>query len=384
MIGPTGVGKTEIARRIAKLADAPFVKVEASKFTEVGYVGRDVESIVRDLMEVGIKLVREEEVAKVRASAERVAEERLLDALFPTTQGASDSSDATRERMRAKLRAGELEDNEVEIEMPERSGPTLEIFSPQGIEEMGISLKDLMGNLMPKRTRSRRVKVAQAREFLRDEEAGAHDRPGGGARARGARASSRRASCSSTRSTRSRAARHTAPDVSREGVQRDLLPIVEGTSVQTKHGAVRTDHILFIAAGAFHVVAPLRPDPRAAGPLPDPRRARGPGRGGICADPRGAAQCPRETVSGAARDRERAARVQARRDSRDRAHRRGSESLHREHRRAPAAHRARATARRRALRGAGPRRLERGVRRGAGARETRDIAGDRELSRFIL
>ena len=166
MIGPTGVGKTEIARRLAKLAAAPFVKVEASKFTEVGYVGRDVESIVRDLTEVGVKLVREEEMAKVRASAERIAEERLLDALVPG------GSDPTKERMREMLRAGELEEREVELELPERQGPTLEIFSPQGIEEMGVSLKDLMGNLMPKRTRARRIKVAQAREILRDEEAG--------------------------------------------------------------------------------------------------------------------------------------------------------------------------------------------------------------------
>src|SRR5262249_13959737 len=151
MIGPTGVGKTEIARRLAKLAAAPFVKVEASKFTEVGYVGRDVDSIVRDLCEVGVKLVRDEEMAKVRAS-----EERLLDALYPKGPGpmgtAASGSDATRERMRDMLRAGELEEREVELELPERSGPTLEIFSPQGIEEMGVSLKDLMGNLMPKRT----------------------------------------------------------------------------------------------------------------------------------------------------------------------------------------------------------------------------------------
>jgi ATP-dependent HslUV protease ATP-binding subunit HslU len=270
MIGPTGVGKTEIARRLAKLAAAPFAKVEASKFTEVGYVGRDVESIVRDLMEIGIKLVREEELAKVHASAERIAEERLLDALYPRTpemRGTSEGSDSTRERMRAKLRSGELDDREVEIEMPERSSPTLEIFSPQGIEEMGVSLKDLMGNLMPKRTRTRRVRVSQAREFLREEEA------------------SRLIDQDAVRERAVQRVEQTGivfideidkiarrethgPDVSREGVQRDLLPIVEGTSVQTKHGTVRTDHILFIAAGAFHVSRPSDLIPELQGRFP--------------------------------------------------------------------------------------------------------------------
>jgi len=267
MIGPTGVGKTEIARRLAKLAAAPFAKVEASKFTEVGYVGRDVESIVRDLMEIGIKLVREEELAKVRASAERVAEERLLDALYPRGPGITSSEDPTRERMRQKLRDGELEEREVEIEMPERSSPTLEIFSPQGIEEMGVSLKDLMGNFMPKRTRARRVRVAQAREFLREEEA------------------SRLIDQDAVRERAVQRVEQTGivfideidkiarrethgPDVSREGVQRDLLPIVEGTSVQTKHGTVRTDHILFIAAGAFHVSRPSDLIPELQGRFP--------------------------------------------------------------------------------------------------------------------
>ncbi len=145
MIGPTGVGKTEIARRLAKLAAAPFSKVEASKFTEVGYVGRDVESIVRDLVEVGMKLVREEEMEKVRASAERIAEERLLDALFPRKPGAGSSPDTTRERMREMLRAGELEEREVEIDLPERAGTGLEIFSPPGVEDIGVALKDMMG-----------------------------------------------------------------------------------------------------------------------------------------------------------------------------------------------------------------------------------------------
>ena len=266
MIGPTGVGKTEIARRLARLAGAPFVKVEASKFTEVGYVGRDVESIVRDLVEVGISLVRDEEASKVRASAERIAEERLLDALFPR-HGDGSSADATRERLREKLRAGELEEREVEIETQDRAGPTLEIFSPQGVEEMGFNLKDLMGNMMSKGKRVRRVQVKQARKVLEDEEA--HRLIDQDAVRERAIERVEQSGIVFLDELDKIARRESwGSDVSREGVQRDLLPVIEGCSVQTKHGSVRTDHVLFVAAGAFHVSRPSDLIPELQGRFP--------------------------------------------------------------------------------------------------------------------
>ncbi len=268
MIGPTGVGKTEIARRLAKLAAAPFVKVEASKFTEVGYVGRDVESIVRDLVEVGVKLVREEELAKVRASAERIAEERLLDALYPRGP-ASAGSDGTRERMREKLRDGSLGEREVELELPERAAPALEILAKGGVEDMGGAFKDLMSGFLPQKTRARRVKVAQARELLRDEEAGRMiDVDAVREQAIARVEQSGIVFIDEIDKIARRESQAGGPDVSREGVQRDLLPIVEGTSVQTKHGHVRTDHVLFIAAGAFHVSRPSDLIPELQGRFP--------------------------------------------------------------------------------------------------------------------
>ena len=266
MIGPTGVGKTEIARRLAKLTDAPFVKVEASKFTEVGYVGRDVESIVRDLMEVGLKLVREEEAKKVRSSAERVAEERLLDALYPRPTDAVEE-DSTRERFREKLRAGELEDREVEIEAQETSQPTIEVFSPQGVEEMGFSIKDMLGNLMPKKTRQRLMKVSQAREVLIEEEAQRLLDPDQ-VRERAVERVEQSGIVFIDEIDKIARGDRSGVDVSREGVQRDLLPIIEGSSVQTKHGMVRTDHILFVGAGAFHVSRPSDLIPELQGRFP--------------------------------------------------------------------------------------------------------------------
>jgi len=269
MIGPTGVGKTEIARRLARLADAPFVKVEASKFTEVGYVGRDVESIVRDLTEVGMKLVREEETRKVRASAERIAEERLLDALYPRPGGTGEpqGSDATRERLREKLRAGEFEEREVEIETSDKAGPRLEIMGPQGVEEMGISLRDMMGSLGGRKTRQRRTTVAQAREILTDEEA-QRLIDADVVRERAIERVEQSGMVFIDEIDKIARSESRGVDVSREGVQRDLLPIIEGSTVQTKHGMVRTDHVLFIGAGAFHVSRPSDLIPELQGRFP--------------------------------------------------------------------------------------------------------------------
>jgi len=281
MIGPTGVGKTEIARRLAKLAEAPFLKVEASKFTEVGYVGRDVESIVRDLTELAIAMVTEEEKRLVRARAEERAEERLLDALVPAPVAMpglappaaepAGSLAETREKMRRMLRQGLLDEREIEVEMAEAAAsPSLSIFTPQGVEEMGVQFKDLLGNLFPGRTRRRKLRIPAAREAFAAEEA------------------ARLVDADKVRETAiqrveqagivfldeidkiaaSAGGGKQGPDVSREGVQRDLLPIVEGSTVQTKHGAVRTDHVLFIAAGAFHVAKPSDLLPELQGRFP--------------------------------------------------------------------------------------------------------------------
>ena len=280
MIGPTGVGKTEIARRLAKLAQAPFLKVEASKYTEVGYVGRDVESMIRDLTELGVSMVKAEMAAAVRERAEALAEERLLDLLLPRRPGEAfvsgtleevspdASRDATRDKLRAQLRSGKLDERPIEMDVQAHAGPMFEVLPGQGMEEIGINLKDMLSNFLPARTRRRRVKIAEARRLLAQEEAqklvdvdeavglairrvedsgivflDELDKIAGREGGRG-------------------------PDVSREGVQRDLLPIVEGSTVATKYGMVRTDHILFIAAGAFHVAKPSDLIPELQGRFP--------------------------------------------------------------------------------------------------------------------
>ncbi len=275
MIGPTGVGKTEIARRLAKLANSPFLKVEASKFTEVGYVGRDVESMVRDLVEIAIDNVREEKLEDVADKAELNAEERLLDILFPptppsrpgesTTTGGvvidgntalAESSARTREKLRQQLREGKLDERQVEIDVRERNFPTFEIMSNQGVEEMDINIKDMLPNIFGARTKKRKMKVNEAFEYLiQEEEQRLIDMDHVTRTAIDRVENSGIVFLDEIDKIAGREGGH-GPDVSREGVQRDILPIVEGTTVNTRYGMVRTDHILFIAAGAFHVSKP--------------------------------------------------------------------------------------------------------------------------------
>jgi len=280
MIGPTGVGKTEIARRLAKLAQAPFIKVEASKYTEVGYVGRDVESMIRDLTELGVSMVKAEMAAAVRERAETLAEERLLDLLLPSRQGEAfvsgtleevspgASRDTTREKLRAQLRAGRLDDRLIEMDVQSHAGPMLEVFSGQGMEEVGINLRDMLSNFLPGRTRRRRLKVGEARRLVIQEEAQKLvDVDEAVSQAVQRVENSGIVFLDELDKIAGREAAH-GPDVSREGVQRDLLPIVEGSTVTTKYGAVRTDHILFIAAGAFHVTKPSDLIPELQGRFP--------------------------------------------------------------------------------------------------------------------
>ncbi|MGC2694796.1 MAG: ATP-dependent protease ATPase subunit HslU [Candidatus Angelobacter sp.] len=281
MIGPTGVGKTEIARRLARLANSPFLKVEASKFTEVGYVGRDVESMIRDLVEIAIDMVREEKLEEVTEKAEQQAEERLLDLLFPSAPAPAtstagfalateegDSSSRTREKLRQQLREGKLDERTVELEVRERSTPAFEIISNQGVEEMDINIKDMLPNIFGQRTKKRKMKVSEAFEYLvQEEESRLIDMD------QVTRTAVERVEQSGIifldeiDKIAGRESGH-GPDVSREGVQRDILPIVEGTTVNTRYGMVRTDHILFIAAGAFHVSKPSDLIPELQGRFP--------------------------------------------------------------------------------------------------------------------
>jgi len=272
MIGPTGVGKTEIARRLAKLAQAPFVKVEASKFTEVGYVGRDVESMVRDLLELAINMVKEEETQKMQLKAEANAEEKLLDLLLPgETDQSPDKQDQrqhTRDRLRKLLRLGELEERFVELEVEVSSMPTMGVFTPQGNEEMGMNIKEMFGNLFPKNSKRKRVKVSEARVHLIESEAEKLiDMENVTTLARERAEQNGIIFIDEIDKIASREGTH-GPEVSREGVQRDILPIVEGSTVSTKHGSIKTDHILFIAAGAFHTAKPSDLIPELQGRFP--------------------------------------------------------------------------------------------------------------------
>ena len=271
MIGPTGVGKTEIARRLARLANAPFIKVEATKFTEVGYVGRDVESIIRDLLDAAIKMTRQTELARVQERAEAAAEERILDCLLPTAShwqaDAETPESPTRQKFRHKLRGGELDDKEIEIEV-QTSPIGVEIMAPPGMEEMSSQLQNLFQNLHSQRTRSRKLKIRDARKLLRDEEAGKIVNEED-VKLRALAAVEQHGIVFLDEIDKiCRRSDYGGPDVSREGVQRDLLPLVEGCTVSTKHGMVRTDHILFIASGAFHLSKPSDLIPEMQGRFP--------------------------------------------------------------------------------------------------------------------
>ena len=279
MIGPTGVGKTEIARRLARLAGCPFVKVEASKYTEVGYVGRDVESMIRDLVETAIDMVREEKLDEVAERAEQAAEERLLDLLlppspppteagYPTAESTRRETDRTRDKLRTQLREGKLDQRMVEVEVRERSMPAFEIVSNQGIEEMDINVKDMLSGFFGQQKKKRKMTVSEAFDYLIQEEESKLIDMDHVTRIATERAEQmgiifideidKIAGCETGH----------GPDVSREGVQRDILPIVEGTTVNTRYGMVRTDHILFIAAGAFHITKPSDLIPELQGRLP--------------------------------------------------------------------------------------------------------------------
>lgn len=272
MIGPTGVGKTEIARRLARLANAPFIKIEATKFTEVGYVGRDVESIVRDLADIAIKMAREQEMAKVRHRAEDAAEERILNALLPPARAMAGESPAieepgTRQKFRKMLREGKLDDREIEVELSAAS-MGVEIMAPPGMEEMTSQLQSLFQNIGGTRTRTRQLRIREAFKLLTEEEAGKliNDED---LKARALENVEQNGIVFLDEIDKiAKRSEYSGTDVSREGVQRDLLPLVEGSTISTKYGMVKTDHILFIASGAFHLAKPSDLIPEMQGRLP--------------------------------------------------------------------------------------------------------------------
>jgi ATP-dependent HslUV protease ATP-binding subunit HslU len=284
MIGPTGVGKTEIARRLAKLANAPFIKVEASKFTEVGYVGRDVESIIRDLTEYSITMVKAERRSEVNDKAKQLSEERLLDMLMPTARrprspgfempsdtesGEETDHHRTREKLREKLRAGQMETRMIELDVPASSNPLMQVIGPMNLEDMGVNLQDMFGSLLPKKMKRRKVTVGEARVILTNEEAQKLiDQDAAIREALQRVENSGIVFLDEIDKIAGSKTGISGPDVSREGVQRDLLPIVEGSSVMTKYGMVKTDHILFIASGAFHVSKPSDLIPELQGRFP--------------------------------------------------------------------------------------------------------------------
>jgi ATP-dependent HslUV protease ATP-binding subunit HslU len=283
MIGPTGVGKTEIARRLARLANAPFIKVEASKFTEVGYVGRDVESIIRDLTEYAVNMVKAERRAEVNDKARELSEDRILDVLIPparkrpgegsdATASAGDEeaeNASTREKFRQRLRSGQLNDRLIELDLPASDGPLMQVIGPMNLEELGVNIQDMFGNFLPKKMKRRKVTVAEARVILTNEEAQKLiDQDAAVREALHRVENSGIVFIDEIDKIAGSKGQTVGPDVSREGVQRDLLPIVEGSSVMTKYGMVNTDHILFIASGAFHVAKPSDLIPEMQGRFP--------------------------------------------------------------------------------------------------------------------
>ncbi len=370
MIGPTGVGKTEIARRLATLANAPFVKVEATRFTEVGYVGKDVEQIVRDLADTAVKMYREQAKARVRLQAEERAEERILDALLPRrapTMGfdpearaevqVSGPEDSTRSKFRRMLRAGELDEREIELELSAHAG-SVDIMTPPGMEEMGQQLRQMFANLGGGKTHKRSVAIKAARPLLVEEEAGRLVNEDD-VRAAAIEACEQHGIVfidEIDKVAKRGNSNSSGGDVSREGVQRDLLPLVEGSSVSTKYGTVKTDHILFIASGAFHLAKPSDLIPELQGRFPIRVELSALSKDDfvrILTEPRGRADPP---VRRAAGDRRGEAGVHRRCGGPPRRDRRAGQRAPGKHRGPPPAYRARAPARHAQLRGPGPRR----------------------------